>query len=83
MNAAKELEEDRLASVERGAVASARPLTQTVEKALPERRARPAHQAEHERVMLTTVKGRGMRPGIDLNSSDSLLLRMEEQESFP
>ncbi|MDE0179842.1 MAG: hypothetical protein OXL39_00765 [Caldilineaceae bacterium] len=83
MNAAKELEEDPLADVERDAAASARPLTQTDENALPERRLRPAHQAEYERVMLMTVKGRGMRPGIDLNSSDSLLQRMEEQESFP
>ena len=83
MHVAKELDENPLAGVERGAVASARPQTQTVENALPERRARPAHQAEHKRVMLTTVRGGGMRPGIDLNSSDSLLQRMEEQESFP
>lgn len=83
MNAAKELEVDPLAGVESSAVASARPLTQTVENSLPERRARPARQDEHKRVMLTTFKGRGMRPGIDLNSAASLLQRMEEQESFP
>ena len=83
MKAAKELEEDLQTGVERDAAGPAGSLTENVEDALPERRAKLAHQAERQWVKLTTVKGRGMRLGIDLDSSSSLLQRMEEQESFP
>ncbi len=83
MKTAKELEEDLQTGVERDAAAPAGSSTKSVEKALPETRAKLAHQAERRWVTLTTVKGRGMRPGIDLDSSSSLLQRMEEQESFP
>ena len=83
MKTAKELEEDLQTGVERNAAASAGSSAETVEDALPEMRAKIAHQAERQWVTLTTVKGRGLRPGIDLDSSSSLLQQMEEQEPFP
>ena len=83
MKAAKELEEDPQTGAERDAAAPAWSATEIDENALPETRARQAHQAERQWVSLTTVKGRGMRPGIDLNNSGDLLEQMEEQEPFP
>ena len=40
-------------------------------------------QVAGKRVSLTTVKGRGVQPGIDLDSSASLLQQMEDPEQFP
>ena len=37
----------------------------------------------HQRVSLTTVKGRGIQPGIDLDCTASLLELMEEPEQIP
>ena len=73
-------DDEQLTGARESAVPSGETFTAVAEDALREMRARHALQAERPRVSLTTVRGRGIRPGIDLDSSASLLKRMEELE---
>ena len=72
------LDDDLLTIVKVYAAASGKTFSAVVEDALREMLARRAVQAERPWVSLTTVKGRGVQPGIDLDDSASLLEKMEE-----
>ncbi len=72
------LDDDLLTKAKLYAAMTGKTFTAVVEEALREMLARRVVQAERPRVSLTTVKGRGVRPGIDLDDSASLLDKMEE-----
>lgn len=59
------------------AARSGRTLTAVIEEALREVLARRRDRAKRTRVRLTTVKGHGTLPGVDLDDTASLLDRME------
>lgn len=72
------LDDHVLRAAKRYAQETGRTLTALIEDAL--RQVLGSHQAKtrRSRVKLTTVKGRGVRPGIDVDDSASLLAMMEE-----
>jgi hypothetical protein len=63
------------------AARSGRTLTAVIEEALREGLARRRAGSRRARVRLTTVKGRGVLPGIDLDDTASLLDRMEGRDA--
>jgi len=66
-----------LAEAKKHAAASGKTLTSLLEDALRETLARRRGRARSRRVRLKTVKGGGVRPGVDLDDSAALLDVME------
>jgi hypothetical protein len=71
------LDDDLLRDAKRYAARTGRTLTAVVEDALRETLARSRRPAKRERVTLPTFRGHGLRPGVDLDDSASLLDLME------
>ena len=71
------LDERLLAEVKQHAQASNKTLTLVIEDALREMLARRRVCKKRARVRLKTVKGKGVRPGIDLDDSAALVELME------
>lgn len=72
------LDDALLAQAKEEAARSGRTLTQVIEDALREALSRPANgEPTRERVHLHTYSGRGLQPGVDLDSAASLLDLME------
>jgi hypothetical protein len=63
------------------AAASGRTLTELVEDALRETLAHRREQESRKQVVLTTFKGNGLRPGVDLDDSASLLDLMNRADA--
>lgn len=74
------LDDDLLADAKTAAARSGRTLTQVIEDALRESLARGASkQPSQSPVALPTFAGRGLQPGIDLDSTASLIELMDER----
>jgi Arc/MetJ family transcription regulator len=71
------LDEHLLAEARKYAVESGRTLTAVFEDALRETLARRRAPGKRKPVRLRTVKGDGVRPGVDLDDTASLLELME------
>jgi hypothetical protein len=71
------LDEELLASAKRLAAESGRTLTSVLEDALREMLARRSQRPARRPVRLKTVKGDGVRPGVDLDDTAALLDLME------
>jgi hypothetical protein len=71
------LDEHLLAQAKKHAAESGMTLTAMLEQALRESLARRVPQSKAKRVRLKTVKGGGVRAGVDLDDSASLLDLME------
>lgn len=67
------LDADLLAAAKKHAAESGKTLTSLLEQALRETLARRGPAAKAKRVRLKTVKGGGVRRGVDLDDSASLL----------
>ena len=78
MKTSVNLDDDLLAKAEVYAATTGKTVTAVVEEALREMLARRVVQRKRPWVSLKTVKGNGVRPGIDLDDSASLLDKMEE-----
>ena len=65
------------------AVRTGRSLTAVIEDALREALAHQRHAAPRKPVELVTVGGLGLRPGVDLDDSASLLELMETPDHDP
>lgn len=68
-----------LAEAKRAAARSGRTLTTVIEEALREALARRKSGGHRVRIRLTTVRGRGVMPGVDLDDTASLIDRMESR----
>jgi len=71
------LDERLLAQAKKYAAESGRTLTSVLEEALREKLARRRVRAGTQPVRLRTANGEGVRPGVDLDDSASLLDLME------
>ena len=71
------LDERLLAEAKKYAAESGQTLTAVLADALRESLARRRAQGKRKRVRLRTVKGDGVRPGVDLDDTASLLELME------
>jgi predicted transcriptional regulator len=71
------LDEHLLAEAKKFAAESGRTLTSVLEDSLRDTLARRSARPKRIRVRLKTVKGDGVRPGVDLNDSAALLEAME------
>lgn len=71
------LDEQLLTEVKKYAVDTGRTLTAVLEDALRETLARRSAGARRKPVRLKTVKGDGVRPGVDLDDTAALLDVME------
>lgn len=71
------IDEHLLAQAERRADETGRTLTAVLEKALREPLGRRPRQPGRGPVSLTTFKGTGPRPGVDLDDTSSLMDAME------
>jgi len=71
------LDERLLASAKKLAAESGRTLASVLEDALREALTRRREQARRKHVRLKTVKGDGVRPGVDLDDTAALLELME------
>lgn len=71
------LDERLLAEAKKRAAETGRTLTALLEDALRATLARRAARAKRKPVRLKTVKGDGVRPGVDLDDSAALLDLME------
>ena len=67
------LDEHLLAEAKKHAAESGKPLTAVLEQALRESLARRGPKGKSKPVRLKTVKGYGVRAGVDLDDSASLL----------
>ena len=74
------LDDQLLKEAKGAAVASGRTLAELVEGALREMLARRQAGLRRERVPLRTFKGKGLRPGVDLDDSASLLELMSRED---
>ena len=63
--------------VKTAAVESGQTITTLIQDALRQRLARRKRSTGRKRLRLPTWKGKGLRPGVDLNDSASLQERME------
>jgi predicted DNA-binding ribbon-helix-helix protein len=75
------LNENLLQEAKKFAAETNRTLTRLIEDALREALARRRSSNKRQTVRLTTVKGRGPYPGVDLNCSAALLEVMERDVS--
>lgn len=66
------LDDELLASTKQLALQTGRTLTAVIEDALREVLARHQNQQKKDQVRLTTVKGKGLLPGVDLDDAASL-----------
>ena len=71
------LDDDLLREAKAYAAATDRTLTRLIEDALRETLARRAERPTRRRVRLRTFKGRGLQPGVNLDSNAALLDLME------
>ena len=71
------LDDRLLAEAKKYAAESGRTLTAVLSDALRETLARRQAPGKHKAVRLRTVKGNGVRPGVDLDDSASLLEHLE------
>jgi hypothetical protein len=71
------LDKNLLAEAKKHAVESGRTLTAVLEDALREALARRQAPGKRKLMRLRTMKGDGMRPGVDLDDTASLLELME------
>jgi predicted transcriptional regulator len=74
------LDDDLMRAVKQNAAMSGRTVTALIETALRELLAREAEPDEGYRLGWVTVSG-GAQAGVDLTDRDSLLRRMEEEDS--
>lgn len=74
------LNDDLLAEVKLLAARSDKTMTSVIEDALREMLARQHLMSERTPVKITTVSGRGLQPGVDLDDSAALLSIMEESD---
>jgi hypothetical protein len=72
------LDDDLLAEIKQVAARTDRTLTAVIEDALREMLARQQRTEKRGPVRLTTVRGGGLQPGVDLDDSAALLSLMEE-----
>ena len=73
------LNDHLLVEVKRLAASTRRTLTAVIEDALRAALTRHGEPGPRRRTKLTTFKGRGLRPGVDLDDTAALLDRMEER----
>jgi hypothetical protein len=71
------LDEDLLAAAKKHAAESGRTLTSVIADALRETLSRRKESGERKPIRLRTMKGDGVRPGVDLDDTASLLEHME------
>jgi Arc/MetJ family transcription regulator len=71
------LDDDLLAKAKRAAIERGTTLTAVIEDAL-RRALAPGHPERRERFELLTFRGDGLRPGVDLDDTSSLLDVMDE-----
>jgi hypothetical protein len=74
------LDDDLLREAKAYAIATDRTLTRLIEDALREALARRAARPRRRRLRLRTFKGRGVQPGVNLDSNAALLDLMEGSE---
>lgn len=74
------LDDQLLKAAKRLAHDTGRSLTELIEDALRHLLSRRVTRTPRTRVTLTTVSGQGLRPGVDLDDSASLLAYMEEPD---
>jgi hypothetical protein len=74
------LDDDLLSQVKQIAARSNSTLTRVIEDALREMLARRQETVDRTPVHLTTVTGRGLQPGVDLDDSAALLSLMEQPD---
>jgi hypothetical protein len=72
------LDDDLLGEIKQFAARSDKTMTSVIEDALREMLARQQGTKTRAPVRLTTVSGRGLQPGVDLDDSAALLSLMEE-----
>jgi hypothetical protein len=77
------LPDDLLASAKKLAAETRRTLTEVIEGALREVLARRGKARRRGPVKLTTVGGRGVQPGVDLDDGAALLDHMERRDDAP
>ncbi len=75
------LEESLLRQVKDHAMKSGTTLTAVIEEALRVFLAKRCSASPRRPVKLTTVKGKGLRPGVDLDSTADLLDLMDEADA--
>lgn len=75
------LDDELLASTKQLALQTGRTLTAVIEDALREVLARHQNQKKKDRVRLTTVKGKGLLPGVDLDDVASLFPTLRQGSS--
>jgi metal-responsive CopG/Arc/MetJ family transcriptional regulator len=75
-----QLDEHLLARIREVAAKSGRTMTAVIEDALRQSLESNKPRRRKEPVRLTTVKGKGLRPGVDLDDSASLLDLMEKAQ---
>jgi hypothetical protein len=73
------LNDQLLVEAKKLAASTGRTLAAVIEDALRAALARRAQPRPRGRVALTTFKGRGLLPGVDLDDTAALLDRMEER----
>jgi len=73
------LNDQILVEAKKLAAATRRTLTAVIEDALRAALARRSQPRPRRRATLTTFKGRGLLPGVDLDDTAALLDRMEER----
>lgn len=71
------INDDLLTAAKKLAAETGRTLTAVIEDALRESLARRDRPVRRKRVRLTTFKGTGVQPGVDLDDSASLLATLE------
>jgi hypothetical protein len=74
------LEDQLLAEAKKLAAETGRTLTEVIESALREVLARRKKATRRSTVKLTTVAGRGIQPGVDLDDGAALLDLMERRD---
>lgn len=74
------VDDQLLAEAKATAARTGRTLTEVIEDALRESLARHQQKPEdHRRAQLPTFKGKGLQPGVDLDSSAALLDLMDDR----
>ena len=75
------LDEQLLREAKKAAVESGKTLTAVIEDALREALARRRRGPERQRIKLTTFRGDGLLPGVDLDDSAALLDLMDDYDA--
>lgn len=76
------LDDDLLAIIKQEAARTNRTLAAVIEDALREMLARQQSVAERAPIRLTTVSGRGLQPGVDLDDSAALYDLMDQTHAL-